>query len=73
MSSGRRVSGDDRAKFAVETAAHLRAILGALDRGELTATATTRARIEGAVVAFDAVAADDPAVALAAVRESLKD
>lgn len=40
---------------AHETAAHLAAVLAAIDAGELTATATCRARIEGAVTALHCI------------------
>lgn len=43
------------------TAGQLRLILGAIERGELAATATERTRLEGAVAALDALAGDGPA------------
>jgi hypothetical protein len=44
------------ARRAAETAAVLRRFLAALDAGELVAPAAVRYRIEGAVIALDAVA-----------------
>ncbi len=40
------------------TAGQLRLILGAIERGELEATATERTRLEGAVAALDALTGD---------------
>ncbi len=40
----------------------MRLILGAIERGELEATATERTRLEGAVAALDALTGDAPAV-----------
>ena len=42
------------------TARQLRLILGAIERGELDASATVRARLEGAATALEALAADNP-------------
>jgi hypothetical protein len=50
-----------RADIAAATG-QLRLILGAIERGELEATATERTRLEGAVAALDALAGDAPAV-----------
>ncbi|GAS90480.1 uncharacterized protein RMCB_4576 [Mycolicibacterium brisbanense] len=44
------------------TASQLRLILGAIERGELEASATERTRLEGAAAALDALAGDAPAV-----------
>ncbi|WP_165612137.1 hypothetical protein [Mycolicibacterium setense] len=43
------------------TASQLRLILGAIEHGELQASATEHARLEGAVAALDALAGDAPA------------
>lgn len=40
------------------TASQLRAILDAIERGELEASATVRARLEGAAAALDALAGE---------------
>lgn len=40
------------------TASQLRAILDAIQRGELDASATVRARLEGAATALEALAGD---------------
>ncbi len=40
------------------TASQLRLILDAIERGELDATATERARLEGAAAALDAMTGD---------------
>lgn len=48
------------ARNAAETAAVLRRFLAALNDGELTAPASVRYRIEGAVIALDAVAGERP-------------
>ena len=47
----------DRAKLADAASRHLYRILSAIDSGELAATATMRARIEGAVGVLPATAA----------------
>ncbi|MBV9353226.1 MAG: hypothetical protein JOZ23_17125 [Mycobacterium sp.] len=65
------MSGARLAKFADETAKRLRALFDAIDRGELGASATMRARIEGALLALDAIASPDPVAALDAMRDSL--
>lgn len=62
----------DRIKFADEAAKHLCALLKAIEAGELLATATVRARIEGAVVALEAIASPDPVAALDAMRASFR-
>jgi hypothetical protein len=42
------------------TARQLRLILDAIERGDLDASATVRARLEGAAIALETLAADDP-------------
>ncbi|MGH3555487.1 MAG: hypothetical protein ACRDT5_23435 [Mycobacterium sp.] len=58
------MSDVDLAGFAAATAAHLHAMLSAIDKGEMDATATMRARIEGAAIALDAISSGDPWAAL---------
>jgi hypothetical protein len=60
----------DPARFAAETAEHLHAVLDAIDSENIGASATMRARIEGAAVALDAIASPDPVAALDAMRDS---
>lgn len=55
--SGPRVPAVD----PVALAAQLRVVLGEIDAGRMVATMSTRARIEGAIVALDVVAGADPA------------
>jgi hypothetical protein len=42
------------------TARQLRLILDAIERGDLDASATVRARLEGAATALEALTADNP-------------
>ncbi len=63
----------DRARIADEISRQLYRIVATIDRGEITASATMRAYLEGAVVALDAIASDDPVAALDAMRESLNE
>ena len=47
---------------------HLRGLLAEVDAGHLAATPAERARIEGAIVALDAVLGRDPTAIIARLR-----
>lgn len=60
----------DRATFAAETAKRLYALLDAIETGKVGASATMHPRIEGAVIALEAIASPDPVAALDTMRDS---
>lgn len=60
----------DRARLAAELSSHLHRVVDAIDGGELAASATMRAYLEGAVVALDAISSADPVSALAELADS---
>lgn len=51
---------EDRIARARDTAAHLREVVAAIDRGEMTSTPTERAMLVGAITAFDSLDEDEP-------------
>lgn len=75
MNKGQRrsvggVTEIDRARIAAEMSSQLHRVVAAIDRGELAASATLRAYLEGAVVALDAISSADPVSALAELADS---